>query len=223
MATASLLVTINDALVKEALIVAGAAEVLAYLSPILVALMSPLMIGERVGTLQWITALTGFGGVVVMTSPSLEARNWIILLPVLVAVIIAFRDILIRASIARERAMALVVWTHLLTIGVAALSFDAAWLRFDMRQFGLYATAGITVSLGTAGMIAALRYASAASMSAIKYSCVLWAGVIGWTVFDESLSAAMIGGGVLILSGGVMIAWHEIKAGRRPENAGKAR
>jgi drug/metabolite transporter (DMT)-like permease len=143
--------------------------------------------------------------------------------PILVAVIIAFRDILIRASFARERAMALVVWTHLLTIGVAALSFDAAWLRFDMRQFGLYATAGITVSLGTAGMIAALRYASATSMSAIKYSCVLWAGVIGWTVFKESLSAAMIGGGVLILSGGVMIAWHEIKAGRRPENAGKAR
>lgn len=90
--------------------------------------------------------------------------------PILVAVIIAFRDILIRASLARERAMALVVWTHLLTIGVAALSFDAAWLRFDMRQFGLYATAGITVSLGTAGMIAALRYASAASMLAIKYS-----------------------------------------------------
>jgi drug/metabolite transporter (DMT)-like permease len=52
---------------------------------------------------------------------------------------------------------------------------------------------------------------------------VLWADVIGWNVFDESLSAAMIGGGVLILSGGVMIAWHEIKAGRRPENAGKAR
>ena len=92
-----------------------------------------------------------------------------------------------------------------------------------MRQFGLYVTTGITVSFGTAGMIAALRYASAASMSAIKYSCVLWAGVIGWTVFDESLLAAMIGGGVLILSGGVMIAWHEIKAGRRPENAGKAR
>ena len=144
----------------------ASAVVLAYHSPMLVALMSLLMIGERIGSLQLIAALTGFGGVVVMTSPSLEAQNWIILLPILVAVIIAFRDILIRASIARERALALVVWTHLLTIGVAALSFDAAWVRFDMRQVSLYATAGITVSLGTAGMIAALRYASAASMPA---------------------------------------------------------
>jgi drug/metabolite transporter (DMT)-like permease len=222
-ATASLLVTVNDALVKEALLVAGTAEVLffrglfalapflvyallrrrpeallprniklafllsvlavlslflftislrfiplasaitlAYLSPIMVALLSALQIGERIGPLQWLAALTGFGGVVAMTSPSLEARNWIILLPVLVAVTIAGRDIIIRATIAREHTMALVVWTHLLTIGIAALAFDAAWLRFDMRQFSLYAAAGITVSLGTAGMIAALRYASAA-------------------------------------------------------------
>ena len=166
----------------------ASAIVLAYHSPMLVALVASLMIGERIGTLQWIAALTEFGGVVAMTSPALEAQNWIILLPILVAVIIAFRDILIRASIARERATALMVWTHLLTICVAALSFDAAWVRFDMRQVSLYATAGVTVSLDTAGMIAALRYASAASMPAIKYSCVLWAGVIGWIVFDESLS-----------------------------------
>ena len=191
------------------------AVVLAYLSPIMVALMSPLLIGERIGLLQWIAALIGFCGVLVMTSPSLETTNWFILLPVLVAVIIALRDILIRASIARERAVALVVWTHLLTIAVAALAFDASWLRFELRQVALYAAAGVTVSLGTVGMIAALRHANAASLSAIKYSCVLWAGVIGWIIFDEPLSTAMIGGGVLILSGGIMIAWHEAKSGER--------
>ena len=272
MATASLLVTVNDALVKEALVSAGTAEVLffrglfalvpivvyallwrrpetllprninlafflsalaalslflftislrfiplasaitlAYLSPIMVALASPLLIGERISRLQWSAALTGFAGVVVMTSPALEAKNWIILLPVLVAVTIAGRDIIIRNSIARERTMALVVWTHLLTVGVAALTFDAAWLRFDMRQFSLYAAAGITVSLGTAGMIAALRYASAASMSAVKYSCVLWAGLIGWLAFGEKLSIEMICGGMLIVASGIIIACHEAR------------
>lgn len=269
MATASLLVTVNDALVKEALRFAGTAEVLffrglfalapflvyallrrrpeallprniklafllsvlavlslflftitlAYLSPIMVALVSALLIGERIGPLQWIAALTGFAGVVAMTSPSLQAENWIILLPVLVAVTIAGRDIIIRATIAREHTIALVVWTHLLTIGITALAFDASWLRFDMRQFSLYAAAGITVSLGTAGMIAALRYASAASMSAVKYSCVLWAGLIGWLVFGERLSAGMIGGGILIVASGGIIAWHEARKGGEPNTA----
>ena len=274
MTTASLLVTVNDALVKEALVHAGTAEVLffrglfalvpiliyallwrrpetllprniklafflsalaalslflftislrfiplasaitlAYLSPIMVALASPLLVGERISRLQWSAALTGFAGVVAMTSPALEAKNWIILLPVLVAVTIAGRDIIIRNSIARERTMALVVWTHLLTVGVAALAFDSAWLRFDMRQFGLYAAAAITVSLGTAGMIAALRYASAASMSAVKYSCVLWAGLIGWLAFSEKLSIEMICGGMLIVASGIIIAWHESRKG----------
>lgn len=274
MTTASLLVTVNDALVKEALVHAGTAEVLffrglfalvpiliyallwrrpetllprniklafflsalaalslflftislrfiplasaitlAYLSPIMVALASPLLVGERISRLQWSAALTGFAGVVAMTSPALEAKNWIILLPVLVAVTIAGRDIIIRNSIARERTMALVVWTHLLTVGVTALAFDSAWLRFDMRQFGLYAAAAITVSLGTAGMIAALRYASAASMSAVKYSCVLWAGLIGWLAFSEKLSIEMICGGMLIVASGIIIAWHESRKG----------
>ena len=279
-ATASLLVTVNDALVKEALVSAGTAQVLffrglfamvpiviyallwrrletllphniklafflsalaalslflftislrfiplasaitlAYLSPIMVALASPLLIGERISRVQWSAALTGFAGVVAMTSPSLEAKNWIILLPVFVAVTIAGRDIIIRISIARERTMALVVWTHLLTVGIAALAFDTAWLRFDIRQFGLYAAAGITVSLGTAGMIAALRYASAASMSAVKYSCVLWAGLIGWLVFGERLSAAMICGGILIVASGLIIAWHETRKGGATDTA----
>ena len=195
------------------------AVVLAYLSPIMIALMSPLLIGERIGLLQWMAALTGFGGVVVMTSPSLETTEWIILLPVLVAVIIACRDMLIRVSIARESAVALVVWTHLLTIAVAAFSLDASWSWFELRQFTLYAAAGVTVSLGTVGMIAALRHANAASLSAIKYSCVLWAGMIGWIVFGERLTIAMIGGGFLILSGGLMIAWHEAKFGERGESA----
>ena len=73
----------------------------------------------------------------------------------------------------------------------------------------------MTVSLGTVGMIAALRHANAASLSAIKYSCVLWAGMIGWIVFGERLTIAMIGGGFLILSGGLMIAWHEARFGER--------
>ena len=282
MATASLLVTVNDALVKEALVSAETAEVLffrglfalapflvyallrrrpealmprniklaslltllavlslflftislrfiplasaitlTYLSPIMVALASPLLIGERISRLKWSAALTGFAGVVVMTSPALEARNWIILLPVLVAVIIAGRDLVIRASIARERTIALVVWTHLLTVGVAALAFEASWLRFDMRQFGLYATAGITVSLGTVGMIAALRHANAASMAAVKYSCVLWAGVIGWLVFGEQLSVGMIGGGILIVASGSIIAWYEARNRGAPDTAAR--
>lgn len=276
MTVSCLLVTVNDALVKEALISAGTAEVLffrglfamvpllvyaliwkrpdtllprnikltmllsalavlslflftislrfiplataivlAYLSPIMVALASPFLIGERITTLQWIAATAGFGGVALMTSPALGASNWIILLPILVAVIIAGRDILIRASIAHENTLALVVWTHLLTIGMAAFAFDPSWLHFDLYQHSLYAMAGITVSLGTAGMIAALRHASAASLSAVKYSCVLWAGLIGWLIFGETPSLVMIMGTALIVCSGIAIAWHESRKTER--------
>ena len=284
MAVASLLVTVNDALVKEALVRADTGEVLffraifamipllvyalawgrpttllpnnrtlalllsalavlslflftislrfiplataivlAYLSPIMVTLVSPLLIGERITKPQWVAVLIGFGGVVLITSPSLEAKDWIIFLPILVAAIIAGRDILIRVSIAREHTLALVAWTHLMTMGVAALTFDPSWLHFDMHQYMLYAAAGVTVSLGTAGMIAALRYAAAASLSAVKYSCVLWAGLIGWLVFGESLSLAMVIGATLIVSSGIVIAWHEARKNRTKDIAADTR
>ena len=284
MAVASLLVTVNDALVKEALVRADTGEVLffraifamipllvyalawgrpttllpnnrtlalllsalavlslflftislrfiplataivlAYLGTIMVSLVSPLLIGERITKPQWVAVLIGFGGVVLMTSPSLEAKDWIIFLPILVAAIIAGRDILIRVSIAREHTLALVAWTHLMTMGVAALTFDPSWLHFDMHQYMLYAAAGVTVSLGTAGMIAALRYAAAASLSAVKYSCVLWAGLIGWLVFGESLSLAMVIGATLIVSSGIVIAWHEARKNRTKDIAADTR
>ena len=284
MAVASLLVTVNDALVKEALVRADTGEVLffraifamipllvyalawgrpttllpnnrtlalllsalavlslflftislrfiplataivlAYLGTIMVSLVSPLLIGERITKPQWVAVLIGFGGVVLMTSPSLEAKDWIIFLPILVAAIIAGRDILIRVSIAREHTLALVAWTHLMTMGVAALTFDPSWLHFDMHQYMLYAAAGVTVSPGTAGMIAALRYAAAASLSAVKYSCVLWAGLIGWLVFGESLSLAMVIGATLIVSSGIVIAWHEARKNRTKDIAADTR
>ncbi|MEK9854215.1 MAG: hypothetical protein VW495_05370, partial [Rhodobiaceae bacterium] len=71
-------------------------------------------------------------------------------------------------------------------------------------------------------MIAALRYASAASMSAVKYSCVLWAGLIGWLIFGERLSAGMIIGGMLIVASGITITWHEVRKGRDAEKIGTA-
>ena len=177
MATASLLVTINDALVKEAMIFAGAAKVLFFrglfaVAPILVYAWlwkrPEILLPHNIRLALLLSVLAVLSLFLFTVSlrhiPLAAAVVLVYLSPILGAVIIAFRDILIRASFACERAMALVVWTHLPTIGVAALSFGAAWLRSDMRQFGLYVTAGITVSLDTAGMIAALRYASAASM-----------------------------------------------------------
>ncbi|PHS76223.1 MAG: hypothetical protein COB59_11130 [Rhodospirillaceae bacterium] len=185
------------------------AIVLAYLSPIFVIAMAPLMVGEKIGRLQWAAVVVSFIGVILITSPDISVVGGVIVLPIMVALIIALRDVIIRRHIASESILALSVMVHALTVILAGFAFEPTWLVVESSQMWLYAASGVTVAAGATGMIAAMRFGDVASLSSIKYSCVLWAALFGWIFFDEFISLFGVIGGVLIIAGGVLIAWHE--------------
>lgn len=185
------------------------AIVLAYTSPIFVCLLSPLLIQEPVSKWQWLYVFICFIGVFLIVSPQSGGITWIILLPLLAGLVIAIRDLVIRKFVTMNNTMNLSIMVHLLTVLVSALFFETEWLKLDGQVWLLLALSGLAVAAGSTGMIIALKYASVASLSAIKYTCVLWGAVIGWFVFQESISNVGIVGGLLIITGGLLVAKYE--------------
>ncbi len=190
------------------------AVVLAYLSPIFVTALAPIVLGDTIRWPQWIAIIVSFAGVGLITTPDLTPEQfaiggWIFLLPITVAVIIALRDLITRHHIARENVLALTVMTHMGTVIIATMSYTPEWIQIDFQQMLLYALSGLLVAGGSAGMIMALRYGDVASLASIKYSCVVWAAVLGWMIFGETMTAWEIAGACLIVLGGILIARHE--------------
>lgn len=186
----------------------AAAVMLAYLSPIFVALLAPLMLDETIGRHQWLAVIISFIGVGLITTPEMaltgDAARWVLVLPVLVAVIIALRDLITRQHIGGEHVLALSVMVQVMSVAAAGLAFSPEWLAPPPRQLALYALCGVIVTAGAAGMIAALQHGTVTSLSTLKYSCVVWAALIGWLVFAEPLSLSAMAGGALIIGGGAL-------------------
>ncbi len=104
-----------------------------------------MLTGERIGRLQWLAVLLSFVGVVLVASPDFSIGGAVVLLPILVALTIAFRDLFIRRVISGEKSLALSVMVHALTVLLSGFAFDASWLTQTGEQMTLYSVASLTV------------------------------------------------------------------------------
>lgn len=185
------------------------AIVLAYTSPIFVCLLSPILIHENVSKWQWLYIGICFTGVYLIVTPQSGIFTWALFLPLLSGLIIAVRDLVIRKYVKMNNTINLSIMVHVLTVLASSIFFETKWLAMDSMIWILLVCSGVAVAAGSTGMIIALKYANATSLSAIKYTCVFWGAVFGWVFFKEAISLSGFLGGALIVLGGVLVARYE--------------
>ena len=69
----------------------------------------------------------------------------------------------------------------------------------------------------------AYKHADASTLAPITYSSMIWALLIGYFVFGESPTAAMLAGAALVIAAGVAIVVRERQLGRQTAAEGKVR
>lgn len=181
------------------------ALILASASPIIVAALSPWMLGEHVGVWRWSAVVIGLVGAALLVMPEGSAFHWAILGPVVVSITIGLREILTRRYIAVESVLSLVALAHLATavVGVATLPFE--WQAMDVRQVGMLLGSAAFLTVSQLMIVASFRHADAAVLSCLKYSTVVWAALFGWLIWRETLGLAGWTGAVLIIISGITI------------------
>lgn len=190
----------------------GQATTLFQSSVIFVTLLSPLLLGEKVGPVRWSAVLAGLIGIIIVTEPFSSALNAAALYGVMAAFSGAILAILLRKLGRSDKPTSVALWYNF--AGAVILGFVIIYAPEQLSPIG----GQILIDLILLGVVAsvlqiffttAYKYLDAVVVSALRYIQIPLSGVAGYFLFAETMSSSQILGALIIITSCLVIAWRE--------------
>lgn len=192
-------------IVSLAYLTLAEANAISFASPLMLAAMSRIFLGERASVDRVVAIAIGFIGVLIVIRPASGVFQWAALLPLVTAVTIAGSHIL-TPIIARteDPSKALYYQAYLTAIGFGLL-MPWLWVDLSAVSWGLLALVAAMGTIGHFAMIRAFQHAPPSLLSPMLYLHLLWAIAFGWVFFGEVPDLPMLLGSVIIVASGLYV------------------
>ena len=185
------------------------AESLFFAAPLIIAFLSPHILGERVGWRRKSAIFCGFIGVIIMLRPTPDLIQPLAFFGVAAAVFIALRDIWTRKLRQGETANAIMFWSEL---GVLIGSFPLAlyfWQPLMTNDLAIMAFAGIFLGAAQFTMALAFITAEAATVAPFRYTVIILTTLFGYLFFGDIPDIFVIVGVAIVIASGLYILHRE--------------
>ena len=210
-----------------------------YATPMFTVLFAALFLGERVRLFRLSAVALGLIGVMIVIAPRLsldagsygQAATWGALAVLAAAILRAMVQIHVSRKVQTDSTSASVfcfsltaVCLPLLTLplGVIFPSAALSWTAPEMSILGLIICAGLIGGVAQIMVTSSYRFGTASMLAPFDYSSMIFASLIGWLVFSEVPTPAILLGAALVIAGGVLIIWRERQLGLdRSKSKGK--
>ena len=171
--------------------------------PLAVTMGAALFMGEQVGWRRWSAITVGFAGVLIVIRPGLDGFQPNALWVLVTVAGLGLRDLASRAVPKEISSTQLSAWgvASVAILGAGMMPFQTAILP-GLWQSAMLAGAVIFGTAGYWAITQASRTGEVSVVSPFRYSRLVFAIVIGLTVFAEPADTMTLGGaGLIILSG----------------------
>ena len=188
--------------------IADAAAV-TYVSPVLVALLCGVFLGEKVTPVRWLAIAIGFAGTLVIVQPGGDAFRPAALWSMAAAAAVAATVLLARRLGSTEPAPVTAFYTtvaFLLAGLVPVATVPGTWQPAGGSHLALIALAGLIAGSAHFLIIFAYRKGEASLVVPFEYSSLLVAVVLGYLVFGDVPTVMAAAGMVLIALAGILLA-----------------
>jgi drug/metabolite transporter (DMT)-like permease len=177
--------------------------------PLLVAALSGPVLGEAVGWRRWAAIAVGFVGVLFILQPGAGVFQIESLVPLTSALMFALYGLLTRFAARKDSTATSFFWTG--TTGAIAMTAIGIWFWEPMtaRDWALMATLCVTGATGHWLLIKCYEVAEASAVQPFAYFQMVFAILMGITVFGETLETHVVIGGVIIVAAGLFTLWRE--------------
>ncbi|MEO5614182.1 MAG: DMT family transporter [Cypionkella sp.] len=176
-------------------------------TPLVVVVGAAVIFGETVGLKRWLLILLGFIGVLIILRPGLDGFSALSGLALIAMIGFAGRDLATRAA-PPELSNAQLGVTGFIMLTLSGVIITAVTGRIaapDAQTQTLIAGAATFGIAAYAALTAAMRSGEIAVVTPFRYTRLLFAMVLGVTVFGERPDAATLTGAVIIVACGVII------------------
>ncbi len=179
------------------------AIIIHYLSPIFTALIALFFLKERVRTIQWLSFIVSFSGVIMVKGFS-NVNTFDFFMGIAGAMFTGLAYNAIRNMKGKEDADVIVFFQPIVAFPMVLiyfLLFPGHWVvPVGMDWFFLIAT-GVFTQIGQIFMTRAYQEDTAARISSVSYVGILWAVLMGKYLFNDSYTLAVLLGMLVVLVG----------------------
>ncbi|WP_375229290.1 DMT family transporter [Roseobacter sp. S98] len=201
-----------------------------YATPIFAVIFAALFLGEHIRLFRLSAVGLGLIGVLIVIAPrlsvgpdSLSAAATAGALMVLAASVLrALVQIHVRRLVQTDHTAAIVFYFSVTASCIALLSMPVGlvsghpallWVVPPGWVVGLLISAGLVGGVAQIMVTSSYRFGGASMLAPFDYASMIFAGIIGYVVFDEIPTGPIIIGAALVIAGGVLIIWRERQLG----------
>lgn len=185
-----------------------------FSNPLWVCVLSPFLLGERIGPRRWAAVIAGFLGVLLIIRPGADGFHWAMLLSVTVAVIAALYQIITRRIGGRDPALVSLLLPSIVGTALAMPLGIANWHVPAWGLVGVMLLMGFAGGLGHHLLIKAHTLAPAPTLAPFVYTQIIWMIIVGYVVFGDVPDVHTLIGAGIVVSSGLYVYYREQAAKR---------
>ncbi len=200
----------------------GQATALLQTSVIFVTILSPFLLGERIGIFRWSAVVTGMLGIILLTNPFGSGFSGNVIFGLMGALAGAGLSIFLRQLGKIDHPFSVAVWYNgvgtialaLLVVGMVVAGGDAKLFALSPDVLHLLLLLGVMAAGLQLSITSAFRFAEAVVISAMRYLQIPMAAFVAFLLFDEVMAPIELIGAAVVIASCVFIAWREFVRAR---------
>lgn len=178
--------------------------------PILIAIASGPLLGERLDARRWAAIIVGFAGVLVILRPGTQGFHPALVLSLINAVLYALFNLMTRKLASYDppeatQFLSAVGATIAMTpFALAAWQAPATWL-----EWGVACVIGVFGGLGHYFLALAHKFAPASTLGPFLYQQIVWMVLFGYLVFGDVPAGPVVIGAAIVIASGLYLLHRE--------------
>ena len=187
---------------------------IAFAGPLFMTLLGRYFLGEPVGWHRLAAVVVGFVGVLFVIRPGTEAMHWAVVLPLIVALADAVRDLVTRQMAGGESSLRIVFSTGSMLAIAGLVTVFWGWKALRLEDLLWFAISASSFVVAHFLMVEAFRHGQLVAVAPFRYLQIIWTILAGLLFWGEVPTAAVFVGIGIICASGIYIAWREATANR---------
>ncbi len=188
---------------------------IAFAGPLFMTLFGKIFLGETVGIHRLGAVVVGFVGILIVIRPGSDAMHWAAVLPLIVALSDAFRDLITRTLTRDESSLRIIFTTAVILALAGGATFIGGWEPLRPADLLWFCASATSFVIAHFFMVEAFRHAQVVVVAPFRYFLIVWATLSGFLFWGEVPDLAVIAGVAVVICAGIYIGWREARLGRQ--------
>ena len=184
---------------------------LAFIAPLIVTALSPVLLGEKVGFRRWAAVVIGFIGSLVVIRPGFVEFNLASIAALGTGILYGFYLIITRKLHDADNPLLTLLLTGIVGAILGTMIIPAVWVQPTITEWYMMFAIGFFASIGHLFLILSLKYADASKLAPFSYFEIVTNIIIGYFFFNHFPDYWHFFGLFIIISSGIYIFRREIQ------------